>query len=592
MKKFWIVFAVIAVLVGGGMGLLWYGVSQFDADLDIAGGVLVWEVGGAYAEERDDSIWAQVQGDGGMTLSEAVFGLKRAAADDRISALVMDVRGLEADWAKIEELQAAVREFAAAGKPTVAYLDGALTREYALASVADQVFMSPEANLMVLGITAELDFLKDTLDKLGMRADFIHVGKYKSAPERMTRTEASDANREMITAIVADRWEALLGMLADARSVDRDRAAAWVNRGLYDGPGALADGLVDTLGYLDEVLEGRFVDEDLTYFSDYVLDRQGSGSSREKVALVYVTGVIMPGESRFDRFQGKIAGSETVVERLRMAGDDETVGAVILRVDSPGGSALASDLIWHAIRQVQQDKPVIASMGGMAASGGYYVSCPADSIFAPAGTLTGSIGVYAGKMDRRAMYGKIGVNREFITRGENALLFSDEGGFSPVQREIFTAQMLGFYERFLGKVGDGRGMERDDVHAIAQGRVWTGRQGRERGLVDVEGGLRRALDSAKWSLGLTPEDKVGVVTYGEQLSLFERMLVQTMRRNAALAGAVADLAGLAEGAAWFGATESPMPLLMTTLREDGTFAHMALMDGRPVAMAPYWLRVR
>ncbi|RKZ18590.1 signal peptide peptidase SppA [bacterium] len=527
-----------------------------------------------------------------MTLAEAVFGLKRAAADDRISALVMDMRGLDADWAKIEELQAAVRGFAEAGKPTVAYLDGAFTREYALAAMADQIVMSPEANLMVLGITAELDFLKDILDKLGMRADFIHIGKYKSAPERMTRTEASAANLEMINAIVDDRWDALLGMIAAGRNVDRQRAAAWVDRGLYDGPTALADGLVDTLGYLDDMLDIRFADEDFTNFSDYVLDRKGSGGTSGKVALVYVTGVIMPGESRFDRFQGKIAGSETIVERLRLAGEDESIGAVILRVDSPGGSALASDLIWHAIRQVQQDKPVIASMGGMAASGGYYVSCPADSIFAPAGTLTGSIGVYAGKMDRTAMYGKIGVNREFVTRGDNALLFSDEGGFSKSQREIFTAQMEGFYERFLDKVGDGRGMQRDAVHEVAQGRVWTGRQGLERGLVDEEGGLRRALDAAKWSVGLTPDDRVGVVTYGEQPSFFERILLESMRRNASLASAAGDLAELARGAAFPGLDLAPVPLLTATLREDGTFARMALMDGRPVAMAPYWVRVR
>lgn len=592
MKKFWIVFAIIAVFVGGGLGLLWYGISQFEPDLEIAGGVLHWQVGGDFAEERDESLWSQVQGGSGMTLAEAVFGLKRAAVDDRISALVMEMRGLSADWAKVEELRDAVAVFAESGKPVVAYMDGAGTREYALAAVADDIVMSPEANLMILGITAELDFMKETLSKLGMKADFIHVGKYKSAPERMTRTSASDANREMITAIVDDRWEALLDMLASARGVERGQAAAWIDRGLYDGHGALAAGLVDTVGYLDDVLDVRFADEDITDFATYILDRPRSGGSSHKVALVYVTGVIMPGESRFDRFQGKLAGSETVVERLHSAGDDESIDAVILRVDSPGGSALASDLIWNAIRRVQEDKPVIVSMGGMAASGGYYVSAPGDSIFAPDGTLTGSIGVYAGKMDRSAMYGKIGVRREFITRGENALLFSDEGGFSKGQRVLFTAQMEEFYERFLEKVSVGRGLERDAVHAVAQGRVWTGRQGLEHGLVDAPGGLRRALDSAKWSLGLTTDDKVGVVTYGEELSFFERMLLESMRRNVSASRAAADLAGLASGLGLFGAAEAPVPLLTATLREDGTFARMALMDGRPVAMAPFWLRVR
>ena len=592
MRKFWIAFILVAVLIGGGMGLLWYGMSRLDADIEIDGGVLVWEVGGAFAEERDESFWSQVQGSGGLTLGEVVFALKRAAEDDRITALVMDMRAVEADWAKLEELREAVAGFRAAGKPVMAYMDGAFTREYALAASADEIVMSPEANLMILGVTAQMDFLKDILGKLGMEADFIHVGKFKSAPERMTRTGPSDAARDMVNSLVDDRWEALIAMLADSRGVDREQARAWIDRGLYDASGALEAGLIDKMDYLEDVLVERFADEDQTRLSDYVMDRGGrGGGSGEKVAMVFVTGVIMPGESRFDRFQGKIAGSETVVSHLEYAGEDEDIGAVILRVDSPGGSALASDLIWKAIRRVQEDKPVIVSMGGMAASGGYYVACPGDSIFAPGGTLTGSIGVYAGKMDRSAMYAKIGVNREFITRGENALLFSDAGGFNPDQRKAFTAQITGFYERFLQKVGDGRDLSRDEVHAMAQGRVWTGRQARELGLVDAEGGLRRALDSAKWSLGLTPDDKVGLVNFGEEMSYLERLLLQSLRRQVALRAALGQLAA---GAGWTGllGDESlPVPGLASTLRENGTFARMALMDGRPVAMAPFWLAV-
>lgn len=589
MKKFWIVIVVLAVLIGGGLGSVWLLVRSLERSVSVDGGVLVWDVGGAFPEERDDSFWGQLQDGGELTLAETVLALDRAARDERVTALVMNLQGLQADWAKVDELARAVTVFRAAGKPVTAYLDGADTRDYVLAAQAGTVMMSPEATLMVLGVSAELDFMKDTLDKLGMEADFIHVGRYKSAPERMTRREASDANREMIEAIVADHWDVLLDRLAGARGRGRDEVAAWIDQGLFDAESALAAGVVDTVGYWEDLLEERYGDQDVTDFHDYCLDRPRGGGG-PTVGLVYLTGVIMPGESRFDRFQGKLAGSETVIDHLAGMAEDDDVRAVILRVDSPGGSVLASDLIWQQIRRVQASKPVIVSMSGMAASGGYYVSCPGDSVFAAAGTLTGSIGVYAGKMDRSAMYRKIGINREFITRGENALLFSDAGGFSDAQRALFTGQIERFYARFLQKVGDGRGLAVDEVDAVAQGRVWTGRQALARGLVDDLGGLHRALDSARWTLGLDRDDRLTLVSHGKELSLMERLLLQSLRDNAgvrtALAAATDGGWGLLPASAGL-----PVPTLLAALRENGTLARVALMDGRPVAMAPFWLKV-
>jgi protease-4 len=594
MKKFWIVFIALALVVGGGFGFMWYSFSHLEDSVSIKGGLLVWEVGGAYPEERDDSFWGQVRAGGEPTLSEAVFSLYRAAEDDRITGLLMDFRGLSTDWAKLEEFRQAVAAFKASGKPVYAHLDGGSTRDYALAVMADQVVISPEANLMVLGIVAELEFMKDTLDKLGMKADFIHVGKYKSAPERMTRNEASQANREMIETIVQDRYDALVGQLAAGRSVDQSQVQDWINQGMFDAAGALAAGLVDTTMYFDDLVDWSFPDEEITYLDDYVLAPRGKSKARHTAGVVYATGVIMPGSSRFDNFQGKIAGSETVVEELLSLGEDEKIDIVILRIDSPGGSALASDLIWDAIRKVQEEKPVIVSMSGMAASGGYYIACLGDSIFADPGTLTGSIGVYAGKMDRSSMYEKIGVNREFIIRGDNALLFSDEGGFSDSQRDLFQGQLGNFYERFLAKVADGRDMTRDQVHEVAQGRVWTGNQGLENGLVDGIGGFHRAVTSAKWMLGLQASDKISVASFGDDLSLLERMLLKSLREGGGFARLAGSL-GLIEqvnGQGLVQASGLPIPLLLDTLREDGTLAAVALMDGRPVAMAPFWLSIR
>jgi protease-4 len=590
MKKFWIIFGILCLVIGGGFTSLYFFFSNLEQEVQIDGGVLVWDVAGSYPEERDDSFWGQVRNGGAMTLQELVFSLHRAADDDRITGLVMNVMGLGSDWAKVEEMREAVKVFKASGKPVVAYIDGAGTREYALAAMADKVVMSPEANLMILGISAELAFMKDTLDKLGMEADFVHVGAYKSAPERMTRTEASQANREMITSIVDDRYEALLDMLALSRGRSHDEAAAWVDHGLFDYGTALEVGLVDTMGYYDELLEDLKGDQETTAIDLYSLDRPGKRPVTHTVGIVHISGVIMPGESRFDNFQGKLAGSTTVVEELRSLNEDDDVDAVILRVDSPGGSALASDLIWHQINLLRENKPVIVSMSVLAASGGYYVSCNGDSIFADPGTLTGSIGVYAGKMSRTAMYEKIGVNREFITRGENALLFTDEGGFTPGQRDLFQNQLDGFYERFLAKVADGRGMERDAVHAVAQGRVWTGRQGLDNGLVDGLGGLKRALDSAKWMLGLDPADKVSVVTFGEDLTFMERMLLKSFREGGGFGKLALRLTGGPDPMNMAGPV--PAGLLLDALRQDGTLAAVALLDGRPVAMMPFWIRIR
>ncbi|MFT5233817.1 MAG: protease-4, partial [Candidatus Krumholzibacteriia bacterium] len=284
-------------------------------------------------------------------------------------------------------------------------------------------------------------------------------------------------------------------------------------------------------------------------------------------------------------------GSDTVAEELQILAEDDEVDAVILRVDSPGGSALASDLIWNEVRKVQKIKPVIVSMSGYAASGGYYVSCLADSIFADPGTLTGSIGVYAGKMSRTKMYEKIGVNREFITRGENALLFSDEGGFTDTQRVQFQGKMDNFYERFLQKVADGRDLTRDQAHAVAQGRVWTGRQGVEHGLVDELGGLDRAVKSVKWMLGLQPEDKVSLVSFSEPLTFLERILIKSVRDSGIMASVLQNMIPAELVVGDNAMALSPLPALFAALKRDGTFAAVSLMNGQPIAMMPFYINL-
>ncbi|MEZ4388409.1 MAG: signal peptide peptidase SppA [Candidatus Krumholzibacteriia bacterium] len=575
MRKFWIVFVIIAVVIGGGLGLLWKAATQLDRPGQAGGGVLHWRASGALPEAVDDSFLGQLQAGDQLTFRQAVFGLRRAAEDPHIKALVLELDGLAVSWAQLGELSRAVHEVRDAGKPVWAVVSFAGNADYALATAADHVVMAPEGNLMILGVAAELAFLKDTLAKVGIEAEFLHVGEYKSAPEQLTRTEASDANRAMTRSLVDERYEQLVDLIATGRGRDTAEVVRWIDTGMYDGETALASGLVDTLADAEGLLKDLLPDEDVADFVDYARAGTGGRASHE-VALIVAEGAIYPGESRQDPLQGAIMGSDTVIDQLARAAEDDKVEAVLLRVNSPGGSAMASDLIWREVERVRQDKPVVVSMGGYAASGGYYISCGADSIFAERGTLTGSIGVFAGKMNWSGLYAKLDLHREMFTRGENALFWHDGSGFTPAQRELFQDQLDRFYARFVAKVADGRELAFEEVDRVARGRVWTGRQALAEGLVDGLGGLDRALLSVKHLIGAAPDDKVRVRTYGKEMSWLERTMLDALRSSGA-------------SAAW----RAPDPLaqlpasvraLVPSLRSAGLADVAPLLDGRPVAL--------
>jgi protease-4 len=572
MKRFWIVFFCLAIVVGAGLVWMARVIDRLDPDAggrnrdSATAGILRWQVAGAYPEERETDALAVVMEGDRVRLRDVIFALTRAARDSRITGLLLDIRALPAGWAQVEELRDAVAAFARTGKPVVAWLAEGGEKEYAFAMAAPRIVMPPEGSLFILGVSAELSFLKGTLDKLGMSADFVHVGRYKSAPEQLTRDAASAPNREMIEAIVDDHYSRLVAGIAAGRRADAATVRGWIDAGMFDATAALAAGLVDTVLTLDDLEEAEFPDEEFVDLEDYALGRRRGGTAGT-VALIQVNGTIMPGESGSDAWSGRRAGSDTIVERLRQAREDDAVQAVLLRVDSPGGSALASDLIWREVARVHDRKPVIVSMGDYAASGGYYVACGADSIFAEPGTLTGSIGVFAGKVAMSGLYSKLGITREFVTRGENALLFSDSAPFTDAQRASLQATLGAFYVRFLAKVAQGRRLPEAEVAALAEGRVWTGAQAQARGLVDGLGGLTRALDAAKRMIGVNADELVTLVSYEEEPGLLERMLARMLRRST-----VRLDAGLA--------AVLPLP------PAGGLLAAAPLLDGRPLALLP------
>jgi len=599
-RKFWIVFVIIVLLIGGGLGLLWKAITSLEVPVAAEGSILHWHAAGGYPETPPDDLLQHLEAGDRPTFSQLLLGLRRAAGDPGVETLLIDLRGLSVNWAQLEELHAAVADLRAAGKTTWAYIESGGNADFAVACAADRIAMAPEGNLMVLGVAAELAFFRETLAKVGLEAEFLHVGEYKSAPEQLTRTGPSEANRRMTTDLVEGRYELLVELIASGRGRSVAEVQAWIDRGLYDGPTALAAGLVDTLLVAEDLLPELGPEDDVAALEDYVRGAGRDGGAGE-IALVLAEGTIFPGRSRRDELQGRIMGAETVIDHLARAREDADVDAVVLRIDSPGGSALASDLIWREVARVRDAKPIVVSMGGYAASGGYYIACGADSIFAGAGTLTGSIGVFAGKIDWSGLYDKLGVHREFIQRGENALFWRDAGGFSPAQREMFQDQLESFYERFLAKVAAGRGLDRDEVHAVAQGRVWTGEQGVAAGLVDAVGGLERALRSARVLAGVAPDARVRIRTYAEPLTWFERALLDALRTggdDAVVGRALAGLAGGSRAAAAAGSslggsagtlTGLPSPLgdIARGLARAGLADVAPLLDGRPVALMPW-----
>jgi len=563
-KRFWIILGTLAVMSIGFLMAVGHFINSFETAAVGDGGVLYWTVGGGYQETRDDRPLTRIFQSVSPLQREMVMALEAAASDEDIEGLFLEIHALPSSWAQIQELSSAVRGFSAAGKPVHAWMAGGGNREYGIALAADAITLAPEGILAVPGLRVEMTFVAGTLEKIGMKADYVHVGRYKSAPETYERTEPSAESREMIGAILDDQYDDWLDTMILSRGWDRDHAIGVIDRGLFDAEASISNRLIDHVDYLQETLDSVFPFAETVDLEGYALKR-ASEHKGVPVAFIPIVGTIVDGESSSGGWGGKTAGSLTVIDLLQACYDDDEIEAVVLRIDSPGGSALASDLIWNEVIALGQIKPVVVSMSGTAASGGYYVACAAESIFAQPGTLTGSIGVFAGKFARDDLYRKIGVTRTIETRGRNADLFGDQGVFSSEQREIIQVQLDSFYGRFVTKVADGRGMTFGAIDSISQGRVWTGTQARNNGLVDGLGGLPRALASIRSLLDLPPDQRIRLVSFERQPGWIERMLARTLEQPSTTS--VLPLAALIPGA------DLPLPWL-------------TLLDGRPLTLCP------
>jgi len=439
------------------------------------------------------------------TLVELTRAIRRAATDPAIRAMVLHVGDVNWGWARVGELRQALREFRAAGKPIHAGLEGGSEQEYLVVSGASRISMPPTALLQLDGLSASAMFLKGTYDKLGITPNFAHVGQFKSAVEQYTRTDLSPASRQALESLLDDEFGLLVDSLAAARDLPRDTIRRIIDDGPYSATTAVAAGLIDTVldeADMDSLAAGSGSRRLGTITMQRYMDRGNDAGGGEEIAMVVASGTIVPGRSHESPWQGSECGSETLIGALREAREKRSVRAVILRIDSPGGSGQASDDIWQEVRRVRRQKPVVVSMSNLAASGGYYIACGADAIVAEPSTITGSIGVFGGKLNILGLYHKLGLNVETVSRGRHAEMMSPFRDFTPEEAVRFQRQMDDFYRTFIGRVSQGRGLSLAAVDSIGQGRVWSGTAARRIGLVDSLGDLGTAIEIARTRAGI------------------------------------------------------------------------------------------
>lgn len=499
--------------------------------------ILSMNLDAGFSEGRSGPNFAPFGVSGQISLQDAVIALRRASKDDKVQAVTATISGQSLGLAQVQEIRDAVIDFRASGKPALLYSDtlggelGNATTIYYLATAFDEIWLQPSGGVGLTGLAIEQPFLKGFLDKIGVRTNTVQRYEYKSAAEAFTNSEMSEPNKEALDTLFGSIFEQIVEGISDARRLSGDE----VERLMADGPllaqEAMDGGLVDHLAYRDEF--DKRVEDSFgggknvslrRYFSfglpDETLDAERS------IAMIHAVGAIARGKSEDSPFGGQSSiGGDTLAKAVRDAAEDANVDAILLRVDSPGGSYVASDTIWReVVRAKEKGKPFIVSMGNAAASGGYFIAMPADTIFAQPGTITGSIGVISSKFIFEDALEKLGINWSTLTYGENGDIFTPSRDFDEAELERVNRSLDAIYEDFTTKAAAGREMSVEDIHAIAKGRVWSGADAKRLGLVDELGGLSDAIDHTKVLIGLTPEDLVRLVPYPKQKDPLESIL--------------------------------------------------------------------
>jgi protease-4 len=513
-----LILVAILLSVGGSLLLLAGGAPPPSIP---SASTLYMRVRAPFDEVEPLNLFTQYSQTATPTLRGTIEMIHRAKNDSRVKTLVITPSG-NALWAQLQEVRAALIDFRKSGKPITAYLEYGGPQEYYVASVADRVMMMPAGTLDLSGLATYELFFRGALDKIGVFPDLLHIGDYKTYSNTFVEKGFTAAHREMSKSLNHDWYDQLVKAIADGRKKSEADIVRAIDGGPYMADDAMRAGLIDAIGYEDQIddeppVKGTRPLEDKTY-REAAAPTFGDGP---RIALLYATGTITSGTSSFDGPSGQVLGSDTFAGWLRKVRVDPAIRAIIVRIDSPGGSAIASDVIWRELMLTKGLKPLIVSMGDVAASGGYYIAVAADRIIAEPGTITGSIGVVTGKFVVKGTLDKLGIGEDSVSDGRFAEIDSPFSPFTKDERARVEEQLRATYDLFLTRVADGRKTTTENIDRIARGRVWTGRQALDLNLVDELGGLDTAIQVAKQRARIDPSRNVQLVVYPPKRSIYD-----------------------------------------------------------------------
>ncbi len=517
MKK-WIIITVIIILlfvllIFFSLRLMFHSLTDYQAPLDLGtSSYIELDLSYEFPERAPYSI-SLFSFKKKLSFNNLLKRISYAAGDSKVEGLVLRADGGGLNFAQVEELQSALKEFKATGKKCYLFFNYGTVKNLLFAPLADEIIMPPSGNIFLPGLSMTPIFFKGSMDKLGIKWKVIKRGAYKNALEMFTADTLSTASREVYNAILDQVYNKIVTDIATGREIAADSVEALIdNYGIFLPSEALELNLVDRLQYYTDFKHSLALKKGENFFSifDYRDGNTDFGLRDKGIALIYALGEIHFGKSErgFLTPTARTIGSRTYLEAIRDAVEDDDIKAIVLRVDSPGGSAEASDIIWNELVQAQAEKPVVVSMGGVAASGGYYISMSADRIVASPTTFTGSIGVIFGMPNLQGLYNKLGVTQQTLKRGKNADMFSEYTEMTESQELLLSRQITDVYDQFVTKAAEGRDLEVDSLYKLAEGRVWTGEQAYNNGLVDTLGGLALAIDLARDLAGI--DDQYGV----------------------------------------------------------------------------------
>ena len=455
------IFAVLVFVVLLGIAMIFAAFRKGEPAIR-DNSLLALRVAGALPDYSPDDPFKRFFGGPDQSLTGLVMQFKKAKVDKRIKAVLLDIDMSGAGWGKAEEIRDAIKDFRTSGKPVYAFIELGLNKEYYIATACDKIYVPPPGELFINGLAADVMFFRGSLDKLGVYPDIYQIGKYKSAGDMFTQKEMTDAHREYINSLLDDLFNRYVQTIAEARHKTPEEIKALIDNAPYNGNQAKANGLIDEVAYHDEVekqikttLGYKETDTFTPVRAEYrdVSPESLGLNEGERIAVIYASGEIGSGRSENSPSGGQSIGSDTLSRAVTDAAADKSIKAIVIRVDSPGGSGLASDIIWHAVDAANQKKPAVISMSDVAASGGYYISASAAKIVAQPSTITGSIGVVAGKPVMRGLYDWLGISNEYVMRGKTAGMFRETEKFSDEERVKFEEWIkTTYYRDFVPKV--------------------------------------------------------------------------------------------------------------------------------------------